>query len=76
MWTHPMPVVLRLTLEDAKAKIRSETGVSRFEVQQVPARGPVDRPGTVTAQVPAFGSPVSRITRVRLMVASDSASSG
>lgn len=73
MWAHPIPVVLKLTIEDAKAKIRSATGVSRFDVQHVGPRAPVP-PGTVVAQVPAFGSRVSRMTRVRLVVASDSES--
>lgn len=75
MWTQPMPSVIKLAMEDAKAEIRSATGASRFDVQQVGARAPVPA-GTVVAQVPAAGSRVYRITKVRLMVASHSASSG
>lgn len=71
MRTLQMPPVLRLPLEDAEAKIRSTTWALRFDVQQVPARGPFPPAGTVVAQVPAIGGRVLPTTKVRLMVASD-----
>jgi len=64
----PMPMVTGMTASKAETVIRSATGVSRIDVEQVSAGAPK---GTVVTQTPVPGMLVSRSVQIRLGVAAD-----
>jgi len=62
----PMPMVCGLPRQAAEAAIRSVASTPQLDIRHVPEAGfPA---GTVVAQIPAAGSPVSRDSQVQLVV--------
>lgn len=62
----PMPMVIGMNVSDAQTVIRSATGVSRIDVEQVSAPAPE---GMVVTQTPVAAALVSRSVQIRLGVA-------